>query len=92
MEIVEKHKCKTCGKSIVILSDTNTQEVFAFCDVCDKDRYNVAKAIADDFDYEIYDLMTDWNWIKIEEDPGMYGEIFFDGKYVFFANGKTIWY
>ena len=38
-------------------------EVFAFCPRCDKKKFEVAKKIAEDFDYEVYDLMNKWKWI-----------------------------
>lgn len=52
----------------------------------------VAKKMAEDFDYTEEDLLTNWEWINIDQDSGMWGNVFFDGSYVFFAEDKVIWH
>lgn len=55
------------------------------------EKERVIKKISEDFDYTIKELEK-WKFIEIEADNGMFGNVFFSGDYVFFAEDKVIWY
>ena len=55
------------------------------------DKAGVIKKICEDFDYTKRELSS-WTFTQIDEDPGMFGNVFFNGDYVFFAEDKIVWY
>lgn len=54
-------------------------------------KAQLIQKIMSDFSYTKKEL-EEWQFICIEEDKGMFGNIFFDGNYVLFAEDKVIWY
>lgn len=45
-----------------------------------------------DFGYTREELEKDWNFIQVEADNDLNGNVYFDGKYVLFHHDKVIWY
>jgi hypothetical protein len=53
----------------------------------------IAKIISDFSTYTREELLA-FDWIRVEEDPDMAGNVFWDNKgmYVLFAKDRVVWY
>ena len=57
-----------------------------------EEQNKIIKKLIEEFEYTEKELKNDFDWICIEEDKGMWGNVFFNGDYVMFAEDKVIWY
>ena len=55
-------------------------------------KQQVMDAIIQDYGTYTKKELEKWEWIEVSKHPEMQDNVFFDGKYVFFAIDKVIWY
>jgi len=55
------------------------------------EKNEVIQKMCIDFSYTQNEL-KEWEFIEVESRPDMFGNVFFDGNYVFFAEDKIVWY